>query len=155
MQTLIRRRSCPSPGFTNHPLYTALRRHSDTNSAAINNRYLVIVLKLGWISLVNDNNVDNNLQEILVYVYFGSILSNEPKNAASVGMDTLSGETPANILLSSFWNGICSEKKECTPLGCGVAYIRLNCRPVVDISPSVSYDRTPTIIFYFRANEPN
>ena len=32
------------------------------------------------ISLVNDNHVDNNLKEILVYVYFGSIVNNQPKN---------------------------------------------------------------------------
>ena len=33
----------------------------------------------GLISLVNDNHADSNLKEILVYVYFGSIVSNQPK----------------------------------------------------------------------------
>ena len=42
------------------------RRHSDKNSAAINNRYLDFVQTCGLISLVNDNQVDN-LTEILVY----------------------------------------------------------------------------------------
>ena len=32
------------------------------------------------ISLVNDNHMDNNLKEILVYVYLGSIVNNEPKH---------------------------------------------------------------------------
>ena len=31
------------------------------------------------ISLVNDNRVDNNLKDILVYAYFGSIVNNRPK----------------------------------------------------------------------------
>ena len=31
------------------------------------------------ISLVNDNHVANNLKEILVCVYFGSIANNQPK----------------------------------------------------------------------------
>ena len=31
--------------------------------------------------LVNDNPVDNNLKGILVYVYFGSIVNNRPKNS--------------------------------------------------------------------------
>ena len=31
---------CPSPGFTDNPLYTALWHHSEKNSLAINNRYL-------------------------------------------------------------------------------------------------------------------
>ena len=55
VQTLIRRRvlrrlilacsvcQCPSPGFADYPLYKALWRHSDENSAAINNRYLDVV----------------------------------------------------------------------------------------------------------------
>ena len=34
----------------------------------------------GLILLVNDNHVDNNLKEILVYVYFGSIVNNLPQN---------------------------------------------------------------------------
>ena len=36
----------------------------------------------GLISLVNHNHVDNNLKEILVYVYFGSIVNNRSKNAS-------------------------------------------------------------------------
>ena len=32
------------------------------------------------ISLVNVNHMDNNLKEILVYVYFGSIVNHLPKN---------------------------------------------------------------------------
>ena len=39
------------------------------------------IQKRGLISLVNDNHVNNNLKEILVYVYFGSILNNWPKTA--------------------------------------------------------------------------
>ena len=31
------------------------------------------------ISLVNDNHVDKNLKEILVNVFFGSIVNNRPK----------------------------------------------------------------------------
>ena len=34
----------------------------------------------GLISLVNDNHMDNSLKEILVYVYFGSIVNNQPTN---------------------------------------------------------------------------
>ena len=36
---------------------------------AINNRYL------DFVQLVTDNQVDNNLKEILVYVYYGSIVN--------------------------------------------------------------------------------
>ena len=92
MQTLIRRRvlrrliwfctvfQCASPGFTDN-LFT---RHSDVtvtdkNSAAINNRYPDTVQTRALISLVNDDHVDN-LNYFLVYVYFGSILYNRPKN---------------------------------------------------------------------------
>ena len=76
MQTLIRRRvlwrliwvctvcQCSSLGFTDNPLYTAFWRHSDRNSAAINNRYLDFVQMHGLILLVNDNHVDNTLKEI-------------------------------------------------------------------------------------------
>ena len=42
------------------------------NSVAINNRYLD--------SLVNINHVNNNLKDILVYVYIGSIVNNRSKN---------------------------------------------------------------------------
>ena len=47
----------PSPGFTDNSLYTAPWRHSDKNSAAINNCYLY--------SLVNNKHVNNNLKESL------------------------------------------------------------------------------------------
>ena len=33
----------------------------------------------GLNSLVSNNHVDNNLKEMLVYVYFGSIITNRPK----------------------------------------------------------------------------
>ena len=40
----------------------------------------LVHLMCSLISLVKDNHVDNNLKEILVYVYFGSIVNNQPKN---------------------------------------------------------------------------
>ena len=55
-------------GFTDNLLYTALWRHSDKNSAAINN--LNFVQTQGCISLVNDNHVDSKPKEILVYVMY-------------------------------------------------------------------------------------
>ena len=58
----------------------ALWRHSDKNSAALNYPYLDFVDTRGLISLVNDNHVDNNLKESLMYVYLGSIVNNRPKN---------------------------------------------------------------------------
>ena len=66
--------------FFDNPFCTALCHHSDKNSAAINNRYLHFVQKRDLLSLVNDDHVDNNLKEILVYVYFGSIVISRPKN---------------------------------------------------------------------------
>ena len=57
----------------------ALWRHSDKNSAAINNRNQDFVQMRGLISLVNDNQVYKSLKEILVYVYYGSIVNNRPK----------------------------------------------------------------------------
>ena len=57
----------------------ALWRHRDKKSAAINKRYLDFVQTRGLISLVNDNHVDNNLKEILVHVYYWSIVNNRPK----------------------------------------------------------------------------
>ena len=51
--------------------YRSLLRHSDKNSAAINNRCLD--------SLVRDNHVDNNRKENFVYVYFGSIVNDRHK----------------------------------------------------------------------------
>ena len=71
---------CLSSGFTDNPLYAALCRHSDKNSAATNNRYLDFVQTRGLISLDSDNHVDNNLKEIFVSVYYGSIVNNRPKN---------------------------------------------------------------------------
>ena len=62
-------------GFYRSSFLTALSRHSDKTKAARNNRYLDLVQTRGLISLVNDNYVDNNLKEILMYVYFGSIVS--------------------------------------------------------------------------------
>ena len=50
----------------------ALWRHSYKNSAAINNRYLDFWQTRALISLVNNNHMDNNLKEILVYVYLCS-----------------------------------------------------------------------------------
>ena len=32
------------------------------------------------ILFVNDNHIDNNLKEILVYIYFGSVANNQSKN---------------------------------------------------------------------------
>ena len=43
----------------------------------MNNLYLDSVQTRALMSLVNDNHVDNNLKEILVYVYLGSIVNIE------------------------------------------------------------------------------
>ena len=67
-------------GFTDNPIYRTFWRHSDKNSAAIDNRYLDFVQTRSLISLVNDNHVDNNLKDILGYVYFGSIVTNRHKS---------------------------------------------------------------------------
>ena len=53
----------------------ALWRHSEKNSAAINNLYPDFVQTRNLISMVNDNHVDTNLKDILVYVYYGSIVN--------------------------------------------------------------------------------
>ena len=76
-----------SPAFTDNPLYTALWHHSNKNSMAINNRYLD--------SLVNDNHVDNNLKEILMYVYYGSIVNNPPKKPRLMN-GSMDGQTDGN-----------------------------------------------------------
>ena len=85
MQTLIRRRcsvcQCPSLGFSDSPLYTALWRHSDKNSTA--NCYLDFAQTRGLMSFVSDNHVDNGFKETLDYVYFGSIVNNRPLNRDS------------------------------------------------------------------------
>ena len=47
---------------------------------AINNHYPDFIQQPALISLVNDNHMDNNLKEILVYAYFGSIVNNQHKN---------------------------------------------------------------------------
>ena len=52
-----------SPGCTDNPLYTALWRHSDKNSTAINKRYLDFVQTRGLMPLVRDDHVDNSLKE--------------------------------------------------------------------------------------------
>ena len=83
MQTLIRSRvrhliwvctvcQCSSPGLSDNSLYMALC-HRDKHSVAINNRYLNFVKTRDLISLVNNYHVDNNLKEILEYVYLGSV----------------------------------------------------------------------------------
>ena len=91
VQTLIRRRvlrrliwACTicqyhCPGFTDNLLYKAFLHHNDKNGATINNRYLDFVQTRGLISLVNDYHVDKDLKEILVHVYFGSIVNNRLK----------------------------------------------------------------------------
>ena len=56
----------------------ALWRHSDKNSAAINNRYLDYIQTRGLILLLNDNHVVNNRKKSLVYVYFGKTVNNGP-----------------------------------------------------------------------------
>ena len=53
---------------------------SDKNRTAINSRYQNFLQTRSLISLVNDNHVDNNLKEILVCVYLGSIVNNRPNN---------------------------------------------------------------------------
>ena len=81
MHTLIRRRVQRSL-FVNVPVQilklTLFTRHSDV-TAAINNRYLDFVQTPGSISLVNDNHVDNNIKEMLVYASFSSIVNNRSK----------------------------------------------------------------------------
>ena len=90
--TLIRRRvlrrliwvctvgQCSNPSFTDNLLYTALWRHSDRNSATINDRYLNFVLTRGLISLVRDNHIDNYLKESLTFVPYSLIVNNRLKN---------------------------------------------------------------------------
>ena len=68
--------------FPNVPVYmlqTALSRHSGNNSAAINNRYLDFVQTCDLTSLSNDNHVDNYRREMLMSVYYDSIVNNRPK----------------------------------------------------------------------------
>ena len=122
MQTLIRCRvlrrliwvctvcQCPSSGFSDNPLYTALWRHSDKNSAAINNCYLDFVQTRGLISLVNDNHVDNNLTEILLYVYFGSTVNNRPNTSILKNISTKRKVNLMRIGILSgkrWWGGGC------------------------------------------------
>ena len=61
-------RQCPSQGFTDNPVYTALWHHSGKNSGAINNRYLEFGSRAVFISLLNDNHVDNYLKKIMAFV---------------------------------------------------------------------------------------
>ena len=49
----------------------------------------------GLISLVNENRVDNNIKEILVYVYFGSIVNYQPKH---VWVDSLQSNQSIHTL---------------------------------------------------------
>ena len=42
----------------------------------MNNRYLDFVQTRGLITVVSDNNVDNNLKEFLVYLYSSTIVHN-------------------------------------------------------------------------------
>ena len=46
----------------------------------INKRYLDYIQTYDLISLVNNNHVDNNLKEILLYVYVSFFVNNLPKN---------------------------------------------------------------------------
>ena len=48
--------------------------------------------KRGLVSLVNDNHVDNNLKEIFIYVYFGSIVNNRSQNIPSYMRPTQSDQ---------------------------------------------------------------
>ena len=64
--------------FTDNLLYMVLKGHSNKNSAAINNRYLDFVQMRVLFSLANDNRVDSNLKEILVYLYLGSVVNSRP-----------------------------------------------------------------------------
>ena len=52
------------------------------------------------ISLFNDNHVDNNLKEILVYVYFGSTVNNQPKTNGH----TVNAAINPSIKLTIGWN---------------------------------------------------
>ena len=56
------------------------------------------------ISFVNDNHVDNNLKEILVYVYFGSIVNNQPKKQISSVQSSRYGNF-ITMLVLTFKNG--------------------------------------------------
>ena len=46
----------------------------------INNCYLDSIQMHCLISLVDDNHMDNKLKEIFVYVFYGSVVNNQPKN---------------------------------------------------------------------------
>ena len=73
---------CPSPDFTDNPLYTALWRHVDKNSPALNNRFADFVRTRVLILLVSIH-VENNLKENLMYIYFGSIVNTEQNSISS------------------------------------------------------------------------
>ena len=108
----------PSHGFTDNPLYTALRRHSDKNSSAVNNRYLDFVQTRGWISLVNDNHVDNNLKEMLAFVYYGSIVNNRPKKTGAQ-------ETCASLTRLGSPRSACAFAQGCSGRHCSHITIKL------------------------------
>ena len=114
VQTLIRRRilrrliwvctvcECPnakpSPGFRKE-------FGSETTGYGFHIANIWLVrLMVGLISLVNDNHVNNNLKEILVYIYSGSIVNNPPKNRKMSGTQCRSW-----LSLSAYKiNGYCS-----------------------------------------------
>ena len=102
--------------FTNVLQITALWRHSDKNSAAINNRFLDFIQTRGLIPLVNDNHVDNNLKEILMYVYFCSIVNKtvDPKMVISCSLSVKGGFVTRllSCTQSLFWKGIYSKRNE-------------------------------------------
>ena len=53
----------------------------------------------GLISLVYDNHVDNNLKEILMYVYLGSVVNSWPKNIFRIFTESeyFAGDTASDI----------------------------------------------------------
>ena len=95
MHTLIRRRSlwrliwvctvckCPSPGLTDNPLNAALWRHSDKNSATINNRYLEFSSNARF-DYIGQRKSRRQLP-FLASVYYGSIVHNRSKNKHVMG----------------------------------------------------------------------
>ena len=99
---------CPSPDFADNPLYKALWGHRDKNSMAIGNHYLDFLQMCSLISLVNDNHVDNNLKEILLFVYYGLIVNSRPKKGYPhkfsyfLHKNTLCGYSPQVPLVHSF-----------------------------------------------------
>ena len=59
----------------------------ESNNLIFRINIYITMTRIAWlqitvdlISLANDNYVNNNLKEILVYVYFDWIVNNQPKN---------------------------------------------------------------------------